>query len=740
MKKAWILLGLLGLGLQASAQLFQFQPMNEVPVFKNGQAMKHPWTGGMVTPQFGELDLNNDGLRDLVVYDRLDQSVTTWLRRIENGQSVFEYAPAFVSKIPALRDWFVIIDFNNDGRPDIFTGSNGGAMLYENFGPLGNPVFRVRNAFIDAMWDFGFRAGILVMNIDKPGIADFDGDGDIDIAAFDNFDIGKMNYFRNMSVERYGNADSLDYLVTSRCWGRFEEDQFSSNITINLGANCFPPLPLPGVVVSSRVQHLGSTVSMLDADKDGKIDLLLGDVESTGLKYLRNTGSADTARITQVFNNFPAYDTTIFVPRFPAAHFIDVDNDGRKDMLVAPNEYYEATLTNHVWYYRNQSSTVQDSFRLQSKQFLIGDILQYYTNAAPFMMDADNDGKTDLLVAHENGQYKAVIHFYKNQGTNSSPAFHLIDTSFLRLDTLNVRFPRLGGGDLNGDGRADLLIGTYDGPIIHYRNTGTTGQTGFMLESTDYMGLSTTTGPVTAPEVADFNRDGKPDLLIGTREGKVQYFINTGTATVPAFSLQNAQLGGIHVAQFFTGFAVPRLTDLNKNGLYDLVIGTERGRVYFYPDIEGQTGNYPARNVAFFYPQTGIYDSTRFSYYVTPCVGMLNEDTLPDLLVGTFRGGVMAFRNTLSTVSVRDLQVDEASVLVYPNPSAGEVFIRLQAEDAADMRALRLYDLQGRLLEQHKLAAGSREASFNSNISGILLLQIELADGRSVHRRLVIAR
>ncbi len=737
MKKAWLVGLLLVLVHGAKAQFFQFQPFSDPPVQKGAQLLQHAWTGGMVTPQFAELDLNNDGLNDLIVYDRLDQSTTTWLRRIENGQSVFRFAPAYAHKIPPIRDWFVVIDFNNDGRADLFTSANGGVTVYENVGTAGNPLFRLRSAFVDALWDFGFRAGILVMNIDKPGIADFDGDGDIDIASFDNFDIGKLNYFRNMSVERYGNADSLDYLVTSRCWGRFEEDQVSSNIRMNLGANCMPALPTPGVVVA-RVQHLGSTISMLDADKDNKIDLLLGDVESTHLKYLRNTGTADTARITQVFDSFPAYDTTIFVPRFPAAHFVDVDNDGRKDMLVAPNEYYEATLTNHVWYYRNESTTVQDSFKLKSRRFLVGDILQYYTNAAPFMMDVDNDGKSDLLVAYENGQYKGVLHYYKNQGTTSNPAFHLVDTSFLRVDTLNIRFPRLGGGDLNGDGKADLLIGSYDGPMMHYRNTGSNGQASFVLESTDFLNLSTQTGPVTAPEIADFNRDGKPDLLVGVREGKVQYYLNTGTATVPAFSLQNAQLGGIHVAQFFTGYAVPRLTDLNKNGVYDLVVGTERGRVYFYPDIEAQTGNYPARNVAFYYPETGVYDSTRFSFYVTPCIGLLNEDTLPDLLVGTYRGGVLAFRNTLSSVNVPVLDFDEKAILVYPNPSAGDIMVRLQSYEGLGMQQLRIFDLQGRLLEVHDLAAGSREQTIQPKNQGILLLQVQLSDGRLVHRRLVV--
>lgn len=724
------------MALSAHAQFFRFESIQGPSVIQNGQILKYPWAGGLAAPQFGEIDVNDDGLKDLIVFERTDEIVSVWIKRLENGQQRFQFAPGYATLFPPLQSWFQLIDFNQDGRIDLFTSSNGGAMVYQNVGTAGSPRFVLRTAMLDTWWEFGFRASILVMNMDKPGIADFDGDGDIDIAAFDNFDIGKINYYRNMSVERYGHADSLDYVVRSRCWGLFEEDQLSSDIRLNLGANCFPLTPMPNVL--ARVQHMGSTITPLNANRDSLIDILLGDVEGSTLKYLRNGGTRDTARIVQTLSQFPAYDSSISVAIFPAAYPVDVNNDGRLDLIVAPNEQYQSTLTNHVWYYRNSSSTVQDSFRLERRAFLVEDILQYYTNAAPLVVDIDNDGKSDLLVAFENGAQKGVLHYYKNVGILGENVFQLIDTSFLRLDTLNLRFPRLAGGDINGDGFNDLLIGTLGGELFYFEHSAQPNAAHFQFITSDFQQLNAGLG--LAPELGDVNRDGKLDLLIGTREGKVRYYINTGTNTNPSFALSAAEFGQIHVAEFFTGFAVPRLSDFNKNGIYDLVVGTERGRLYFYPDFEGNPGRFPARNLSIFHPETGLYDSTRLSYYITPCVMLLNNDTLPDLLVGTYRGGVRAFVNNQQSVSVRELN-KEASIKLHPNPSANGVFyLNTPNEGQTEWKMVQVYDLQGRLLESITLNETAAQVSIRLKSQGLLLLRIELADGSSSHQRVVVMR
>src|SRR5690606_16196158 len=93
-------------------------------------------------------------------------------------------------------------------------------------------------------------------------------------------------------------------------------------------------------------------------------------------------------------------------------------------------------------------------------------------------------------------------------------------------------------------------------------------------------------GLLSKPHVVDLDRDGLPDLLIGERNGNINYYRNTGTATAPAFTLETQSFGGIDLfgTNFGAGNSTPFIADLDGNGNYDLMVGERLGKVHIYPD------------------------------------------------------------------------------------------------------------------------------------------------------------
>ena len=739
-----ILLFFIGLGgmNESAAQAFRMVRTGSGPTVRIGsETLQLPWMGGLTSSQIAEMDVNGDGTTDLLVFDKTENHLMVVLRtRLPSGEVVHAPAPEYADLFPPIWYWMVFGDLEGDGDPDLFTSSNGGVRVYENIGSVGQPMFRLRASNLETMWDFGFRAGMLVLNSDLPGIADLDGDGDLDIISFDNFDIGKATFYRNMSVERYGRRDSLDFLVVSRCWGRFEENQNNSSIQIGLTGSCFPPLPVPGVL--ARPLHMGSTITPINADGDSLVDILLGDVESRFLKYLRNSGSRDTARITQVFDSFPAYDIVSDVPSFCAGFLVDVDLDGRKDLLVAPGDYYYSRLKNHLWHYKNQSANARDSFRLQRTNYLTGDQIHFGTGSAPLVADIDGDGHPELLVSHESTLQYGVIHLYKNTGSALLPIWEAQDTLFLRTDTLSLRRIRMASGDLNGDGKADLLLGHEDGPLHLYRNESVgPGSFAFSLQSTAFG--PTDAGPAVAPELYDLNADGKNDLILGTRDGRLRLYLNQGSSLTPQFTLTAPEWGGVNTTEFFTGYAVPRVTDLNRNGQPDLVVGSERGRLFFYPDVSLQAGAIWTESPRSIYSSIrGTTDSTRLGRFVCPAPAHLDGDSLPDLLVGSFRGGLMTLHNQGASLGSEPprANLSVVDIQLIPNPALSGVSTLVWNPERvpSGKHAIRLTDATGKTLYSDYFDGSEGRHPLSLGGEGLRWVEVQWNDGRISRSRLLL--
>jgi hypothetical protein len=305
-------------------------------------------------------------------------------------------------------------------------------------------------------------------------------------------------------------------------------------------------------------------------------------------------------------------------------------------------------------------------------------------------------------VAYENSARKPCLTLYRNKGSISVPVFELVDSLFLRLDTVPIRNPRLAVGDLDGDGRPDLLLGHSDSTMMHFRNTTalSSGPIQFQRLSYDYQGLRS--GIELSPELGDLDGDGKAELLVGMRNGQISCFTNHGSPSNPVWIKLTDSLGRINVAESISGWAAPRVGDLNRDGQADLIIGSESGKVFCYPSVwSGLPGPQSSNDIFVYDFAGGPADSIPHGNWVSPAIVDLNADSFPDLILGFYKGGLTHWRNTSTLVSVVEPTLPESPnkrVFIYPNPvQSGSVLRVIISGDSRHLSELICYDSEGKV-------------------------------------------
>lgn len=154
-------------------------------------------------------------------------------------------------------------------------------------------------------------------------------------------------------------------------------------------------------------------------------------------------------------------------------------------------------------------------------------------------------------------------------------------------------------------------------------------------------------GTYAIPCVADWNGDGKKDLLVGYRTAdKVALYLNAGTDASPVFTnFTPLQAGGadIVVPGSSCGAPAPWVCDFDADGRRDLLVGSgANGRVNFYRNTNTDAAPKLAPAVEL---MTGA-GVLSVSWRATPCAHDWDEDGLVDLLCGNGDGYIYFFRNT----------------------------------------------------------------------------------------------
>jgi hypothetical protein len=185
------------------------------------------------------------------------------------------------------------------------------------------------------------------------------------------------------------------------------------------------------------------------------------------------------------------------------------------------------------------------------------------------------------------------------------------------------------------------------------------------------------------PCVADWNGDGRKDLLVGFRtEDKIAFYPNCGTDAQPAFTnFVRMQAGGVDIQHpsAACGAPAPWVCDFDGDGRQDLLVGTGlEGQVYFYRNTN--TVIQPILMTGALLLISNVPLSV--TYRATPCVHDWDEDGLPDLLCGNGDGRVFFFQNLGS----RAVPVFAAGVQLQ----AGSTVL-----DFGDRSAVRVMDWDG---------------------------------------------
>jgi len=195
--------------------------------------------------------------------------------------------------------------------------------------------------------------------------------------------------------------------------------------------------------------------------------------------------------------------------------------------------------------------------------------------AVPFLVDFDNDDDLDLLVGDGSGE----VLLFSNMLIAGSNRLSFDQGVSLGLPVMPGAVPFVA--DWDNDGRKDLIIGQADGTVTLFANIGTEVAPAFGSgEDLLAVGGALSAGASASPVVVDYNGDGAKDLLVGNEAGQVVAYLNQGTDASPLLS------GPVAVLQV-NGAAVPFLVDWDADGQQELMV-TADGIVTVYAQVEDQ--------------------------------------------------------------------------------------------------------------------------------------------------------
>lgn len=604
-----------------------------------GSPYTHAFLGGLNIPRPQFIDIDGDADPDLFL-----QEYTNEIMFLENTGKPED--ASFTWRTDKYRgldigEWYRFADVDDDGDYDLLTEQPYSYIrYYANTGTPTTPQFEIlADTLRDVDGDpiFSDRQNI-------PNVTDIDCDQSADLF------IGRLDgtVMRYEAVKAEIDEVPVFRLVTDRFENIEIVAQFGQPGQMNQ-----PPMPniprgnppggqVPGNGLdvpgrgeaapqpSGRLRggtnlHGANTMTFADIDGDGDKDLFWGDFFEPSVLRIENTGSCQTPVLRSEPRPFPPPDP-ILSSGYNAPAFTDIDDDGNLDLFVGVlGGAFNPNRTVHAPFYFYEQYG-DELFRLRTRRYL--DQIDVGSESFPALADLDTDGDLDLLLSNkissEQSQTSVLVRF-ENTGTPSQPRFVLRDS--LDLHPSYHYAPALA--DLDDDGDADMLVGTWNDGVAFYRNMGAE------FELVDQSLVQLTRGSHSTPALVDIDDDGDLDLFVGETSGTINYYRNTGGAAEPAFELVSDEYLEIDVGRR----SVPAFLDIDSDGDQDMIVGSENEGLLIFRNTGTSTEPMFERDAAI---------TDQIPIVAAPAFGDVDADGVVDLLVGGIGGGLRYFAGSNS--------------------------------------------------------------------------------------------
>ena len=490
-------------------------------------------------------DIDMDGAVDIIVANEGQQNKVYF--GTASGDFSSPEAEVVVGQAAGMTSSVEVFDLDGDGKPEMIFGNRGTkSEIFWN--GQASPIRATLPAITPT------TVGPAAMSANDVKVADVDGDGRPDLVFAND----------GMNTIAYGSLGN-EYLETSPI-GTAEERSLSVDIqdvdgdgtadvvfgnadgsamTHYVKSGTFHSVERTGGVTSvAAQQHLA------DFNGDGVPDLL------TGMQILLGDGSGDFSMVTPI-------DYTTELPR--AVTSMDIDGDGDEDLI------YSVTLSGVATVYSLLNPGNGDFS--EATAIALGGLTAGRRTTVMKPVDLNDDGFMDMVLGNENGNVEAWINPGSNLPPSSGTAFEFADTT---------RAVDIETTDINGDGRADIMMSLPNAGIIRNILSPSDGPTRPVSTADAWRQQPhadlRSEHPPTSIRVADMDKDGFIDIVSATEGELLIHFGDAMSAATGHFTGKHRTTVAIGAAASSQAAAdqvhaqAIEVADVNGDGWPDVIV------------------------------------------------------------------------------------------------------------------------------------------------------------------------